>query len=91
MGESSLPEAMVKFEGSGPFPEIVWVCIERLHHRWLARGASFAGPKFDDGNARNSKAIYETNDGAPTTRKDGRRLAGALTAWGSEPAWRQLP
>ena len=76
----ALTDVMVKFEGSEAFREVVWVLIEELHtDGWHIGGRPFEGPKSLMQMLRNSKAIYETVDGAPTTRKD---WAAAIPAKG---------
>jgi 4-oxalocrotonate tautomerase len=67
----ALSDVMVKFEGSEAFREVVWVLIEELHpDGWHIGGRPFEGPKSLLQTLGNSKAIYETIDGQPTTRKD---------------------
>ena len=67
----ALSDDMVKFEGSEAFREVVWVLIEELHpDGWHIGGRPFEGPKSLLQTLGNSKAIYETIDGQPTTRKD---------------------
>jgi 4-oxalocrotonate tautomerase len=67
----ALTDVMVKFEGSEAFREVVWVLIEELHtDGWHISGRPFAGPKSLMETLGNSKAIYETIDGNPTTRDE---------------------
>lgn len=67
----ALSDVMVKFEGSEAFREVVWVLIEELHpDGWHIGGRPFEGPKSLLQTLGNSKAIYETIDGNPVTRKD---------------------
>jgi 4-oxalocrotonate tautomerase len=67
----ALTDVMVKFEGSEAFREIVWVLIEELHtDGWHIGGRPFAGPKSLMETLGNSKAVYETIDGHPTTREE---------------------
>jgi 4-oxalocrotonate tautomerase len=68
---TALTDVMVKFEGSEAFREVVWVLIEELHtDGWHIGGRPFAGPKSLMQTLGNSKAIYETIDGKPTTRDE---------------------
>lgn len=67
----ALSDVMVKFEGSEAFREVVWVLIEELHpDGWHIGGRPFEGPKSLLQTLGNSKAICETIDGQPTTRKE---------------------
>jgi 4-oxalocrotonate tautomerase len=67
----ALTDVMVKFEGSEAFREVVWVLIEELHtDGWHIGGRPFAGPKSLMGTLANSKAIYETINGNPTSREE---------------------
>jgi 4-oxalocrotonate tautomerase len=66
-----LTDVMVKFEGSEAFREVVWVLIEELHtDGWHIGGRPFAGPKSLKQSLANSKAMYETINGEPTTRAE---------------------
>jgi 4-oxalocrotonate tautomerase len=66
-----LTDVMVKFEGSEAFREVVWVLIEELHpDGWHIGGRPFAGPKSLAESLSRSKAIIETIDGRPSTRKE---------------------
>lgn len=72
----ALTDVMVRFEGSEAFREVVWVLIEELHtDGWHIGGRPFEGPKSLMETLGKSKAIYETIDGKPTTRKE---LAAAV-------------
>jgi 4-oxalocrotonate tautomerase len=67
----ALTDVMVKFEGSEAFREVVWVLIEELHpDGWHIGGRPFEGPRSLMETLGNSKTIYETIDGHPTTRKE---------------------
>ncbi|SFN00646.1 tautomerase family protein [Dokdonella immobilis] len=83
----TLPDAMVRFEGSEAFHEGVWVLIEGLHtDGWHVGGRPFEGRKSLLQTPSNSRAICEAIKDAPTTRKywaialplheRGHRLAG---------------
>jgi len=66
----ALTEVMVRFEGSEAFREVVWVLIEELHRDgWHIGGRPFEGPASLMETLGNSKALYETIDGRPTTRR----------------------
>ena len=68
---AAISDVMVRFEGSEAFREVVWVLIEELHpDGWHIGGRPFEGPKSLQQTLGNSKAIYETIDGKPTTRKE---------------------
>lgn len=67
---AAITDVMVKFEGSEAFREVVWVLIEELHtDGWHIGGRPFEGPKSLMDTLGRSKAVYETIDGRPTTRK----------------------
>ena len=67
----ALTDVMVKFEGSEVFREVVWVLIEELHpDGWHIGGRPFEGPKSLMETLGKSKAVYETIDGHPTSRKE---------------------
>ena len=67
----ALTEVMVRFEGSEAFREVVWVLIEELHRDgWHIGGRPFEGPASLMETLGNSKALYETIDGRPTTRPE---------------------
>jgi len=67
----ALTDVMVRFEGSEAFREVVWVLIEELHtDGWHIGGRPFAGPKSLMETLGNSKAIFETIDGHPTSRRE---------------------
>ena len=67
----AITDVMVKFEGSEAFREVVWVLIEELHtDGWHIGGRPFAGPKSLMETLRRSKAVVETIDGNPTSRKE---------------------
>jgi len=67
----ALTEVMVRFEGSEAFREVVWVLIEELHRDgWHIGGRPFEGPASLMETLGNSKALYETIDGHPTTRPE---------------------
>ncbi len=72
-----LTDAMVAFEGSEAFREVVWVLIEELNRdgwhiggRWHIGGQPFFGPPTMMSALGRSKAAYEAIDGTPTTRED---------------------
>lgn len=68
---AAITEVMVKFEGSEAFREVVWVLIEELHtDGWHIGGRPFEGPKSLMQTLSNSKRIFETIDGNPTTRAE---------------------
>lgn len=68
---AALTDVMVKFEGSEAFREVVWVLIEELHpDGWHMGGRPFEGPKSLMDTLSKSKAIYESIDGHPTSRKE---------------------
>ena len=67
----ALTEVMVRFEGSEAFREVVWVLIEELYRDgWHIGGRPFEGPASLMETLGNSKALYETIDGRPTTRPE---------------------
>ncbi|MGO4763686.1 4-oxalocrotonate tautomerase family protein [Cupriavidus sp. 2KB_3] len=67
----AITEVMVKFEGSEAFREVVWVLIEELHtDGWHIGGRPFEGPKSLMETLGNSKMIFESIDGKPTSRKE---------------------
>jgi 4-oxalocrotonate tautomerase len=67
----AITEVMVKFEGSEAFREVVWVLIEELHtDGWHIGGRPFEGPKSLMETLGNSKTIFESIDGKPTSRKE---------------------
>jgi len=67
----ALTEVMVRFEGSEAFREVVWVLIEELHRDgWHIGGRPFEGPASLMETLGNSKTLYETIDGRPTTRPE---------------------
>jgi len=62
---------MVRFEGSEAFREVVWVLIEELHRDgWHIGGRPFEGPASLMETLGNSKTLYESIDGHPTTRPE---------------------
>jgi 4-oxalocrotonate tautomerase len=66
-----ITDAMVAFEGSEAFREVVWVLIEELHRDgWHIGGQPFFGPPTLIGTLGRMKAAYEAIDGTPTTRED---------------------
>jgi len=68
---AALTDVMVKFEGSEAFREVVWVLIEELHpDGWHMGGRPFEGPKSLMDTLGKSKAIFESIDGHPTSRKE---------------------
>ncbi|NUY79629.1 4-oxalocrotonate tautomerase family protein [Flavobacterium sp. MAH-1] len=68
---AAITDVMVKFEGSEAFREVVWVLIEELHtDGWHIGGRPFEGPKSLMQTLANSKSIYETIDGNPTSREE---------------------
>jgi len=68
---AALTEVMVKFEGSEAFREVVWVLIEELHtDGWHIGGRPFEGPKSLMQTLGNSKTIYESIDGHPTSKAE---------------------
>lgn len=68
---AAITDVMVKFEGSEAFREVVWVLIEELHtDGWHIGGRPFEGPKSLMDTLGKSKAVYESIDGRPTTRKE---------------------
>lgn len=67
----ALTDVMVRFEGSEAFREVVWVLIEELHpDGWHIGGQPFEGPKSLLQTLHNSKTLYESIDGEPTTRSE---------------------
>jgi 4-oxalocrotonate tautomerase len=67
----ALTDVMVRFEGSEAFREVVWVLIEELHtDGWHIGGRPFAGPKSLMETLCNSRTVYQTIDGHPTTRAE---------------------
>ena len=67
----ALTDVMVKYEGSEAFREVVWVLIEELHtDGWHIGGRPFAGPKSLMESLNRSKAVVESIDGTPTSRKE---------------------
>jgi 4-oxalocrotonate tautomerase len=67
----ALTEVMVRFEGSEAFRELVWVLIEELHRDgWHIGGRPFEGPASLMETLGNSKTLYETINGRPTTRPE---------------------
>jgi 4-oxalocrotonate tautomerase len=75
----ALSDVMVQFEGSEAFREVVWVLIEELHpDGWHIGGRPFEGPKSLLQVLSNSKAVCETVEGTPTTRKDWARAVPVL-------------
>ena len=67
----ALTDVMVEFEGSEAFREVVWVLIEELHpDGWHIGGRPFEGPKSLMQTLSQSKTVYETINGRPTTRKE---------------------
>jgi 4-oxalocrotonate tautomerase len=67
----AITDVMVRFEGSEAFREVVWVLIEELHtDGWHIGGRPFEGPKSLMETLGNSKAIVESIDGKPTSRKE---------------------
>jgi len=68
---AALTEVMVKFEGSEAFREVVWVLIEELHtDGWHIGGRPFEGPKSLMQTLGNSKTIFESLDGHPTSKAE---------------------
>jgi len=68
---AALTEVMIKFEGSEAFREVVWVLIEELHtDGWHIGGRPFEGPKSLMQTLGNSKTIYESIDGHPTSKAE---------------------
>jgi len=68
---AALTEVMVKFEGSEAFREVVWVLIEELHtDGWHIGGRPFEGPKSLMQTLGNSKTIFESIDGHPTSKAE---------------------
>ncbi|KYH08242.1 MULTISPECIES: 4-oxalocrotonate tautomerase family protein [Chryseobacterium] len=68
---AAITDVMVKFEGSEAFREVVWVLIEELHtDGWHIGGRPFEGPRSLMQTLSNSKDIYESIDGSPTTRAE---------------------
>ena len=66
-----LTDAMVAFEGSEAFREVVWVLIEELNRDgWHIGGQPFFGPPAMMSALARSKAAYEAIDGTPATRED---------------------
>jgi 4-oxalocrotonate tautomerase len=67
----ALSDVMVRFEGSEAFREVVWVLIEELHpDGWHIGGRPFEGPRSLLQTLGNSRAICESIEGAPATRKE---------------------
>lgn len=67
----AITDVMVRFEGSEAFREVVWVLIEELHtDGWHIGGRPFEGPKSLMETLGKSKAVFESIDGAPTTRSE---------------------
>jgi 4-oxalocrotonate tautomerase len=68
---AALTDVMVKFEGSEAFREVVWVLIEELHpDGWHIGGRPFLGPRSLMATLAQSKAMFESIDGQPATRKE---------------------
>jgi 4-oxalocrotonate tautomerase len=68
---AALTDVMVRFEGSEAFREVVWVLIEELHHDgWHIGGRPFRGPRSLMETLGNSKTIFESIGGKPTTSQE---------------------
>ena len=68
---AAITDVMVRFEGSEAFREVVWVLIEELHtDGWHIGGKPFEGPKSLMNMLERTKAVYESIDGRPNTRKE---------------------
>ncbi len=68
---AAVTDVLVSFEGSEAFREVVWVLIEELHpDGWHIGGRPWSGPAALMKTLENSKRIYESIDGNPTTRAE---------------------
>jgi 4-oxalocrotonate tautomerase len=68
---AALTDVMVRFEGSEAFREVVWVLIEELHpDGWHIGGRPFRGPRSLMETLGNSKTIFESIKGKPTTSQE---------------------
>jgi 4-oxalocrotonate tautomerase len=68
---AALTEVMVRFEGSEAFREVVWVLIEELHpDGWHIGGRPFRGPRSLMETLGNSKTLFESIPGKPSTRQE---------------------
>ena len=77
---AALTDVMVRFEGSEAFREVVWVLIEELHHDgWHIGGRPFRGPRSLMETLGNSKAIFESINGKPSTSQEFAALLPAKT------------
>lgn len=75
----ALSDVMVRFEGSEAFREVVWVLIEELHpDGWHIGGRPFEGPKSLLQTLSRSKAVCDTVEDTPTTRKDWARAVPVI-------------